>query len=163
MMLIYLFLFFHKNSAFHVKKPKPIKNPRQTPMQKIYSSALDIPNSFNFGYRDSETQWQKFLTNVQDENTVIIDVRTAKERAEIDVFGILGSNSEYHQVNYLDFEGDGAKLKASIGENDAEKKYLIICGIEWCACRWQYGRWWGYQNISFIHRFNYKFDKYMSA
>jgi len=161
-MLLYLILFFHKNSAFHIKKPKPIENPKETPMQKIYSSALDIPNSYDFGYHDSEKHWQKFMTDAQAVNTVIIDVRNARERAEIDVFEVLGPNSDYYQVNYLDFEGDGSKLKLAV-KNDPKNKYVIICGIEWCACRWQYGRWWGYRNISFIHRFNYKFDKYMSA
>ena len=87
------------------------------------------------------------------------------------------SDNEYnkHPLEEVVFE-DGSKVEAEVkrteydyfkkqdklmadladesGEVDLEKTYLILCDRRWCGCRWQWGTWWGFKKLYWMHDVN---------
>ena len=111
--------------------------------------------------------FKKFEDLLKNPNVTIIDVRTNNEYRKFPLEQVSfedGSviEAEIKRTMYDYFKKED-KLKADLstsevsgewGDEDFEKTYVILCGRSWCGCRWQWGTWWGFENLYWMHDVN---------
>ena len=116
---------------------------------------LDSNKIATFGF----TRFENLLKN---SSVTVIDVRTVNEYNRHPLEEVVfedGSKVEAAIVRtaYDNFKKENKLLQAVGDENgdvDFDKTYVILCGRRWCGCRWQWGTWWGFKNLYWMHDVN---------
>ena len=115
------------------------------------SSPFEIENQFDWMISQREQLTDLFSSP----NTTVIDVRNIEEQNELALDNEFDFNAKVIKIDYYDLEIEENVNRAIFSsESNQDGPFLIICGHLWCGCRWQWFRFWGYNNVFWMHDIN---------